>query len=217
MSTRVMNHAVIVVGFLVFGCMAYAHHASFESDLVGQDSTLENPWRMVNGDIAIAYDHFSFLGKADVDYFTFDGIAGQVVEDLFIVFPASLSFLPKAVIAGPGLSGGSVPDWVEIPAGLGIMNYEYAIDWLTEEAFGELDHTIVLAYDEARPFQLPETGTYWLIIYEENQKSGYYDIAHGHDHADGEDAENWEAKLDDWVKSALDHESSAVSSWEVYD
>ncbi len=211
---KILNYAIIIAGLIVFAGLAYAHHASFESDLESRDSTFENPWYI--GNINVAYDHFSFLDAGDVDYYTFDGNAGQEVIDLFIVFPASLNFLPKTVIVGPGLTGGSVPGWVKIPDGMGVMNYEYAIDWLTEEAFGELDNIIVLAYDEARPFTLPEDGTYWITIYHEEKKSGYYNIAHGEDHSIGGNAENWEVKLDNWIKGALSHETSSVSSWELF-
>ncbi len=210
---KILNYAIIIAGLIVFAGLANAHHASFESDLEGQDSTLENPW--YTGDIDVAYDHFSFLAAGDVDYISFDGTAGQEVTDLFIVFPADLSFLPKAAIVGPGLSGGSVPDWVDIPDGMGVMNYEYATDWLTEEAFGEGDVIIVLAYDEPRPFTLPEDGTYMIVIYHEKKQAGYYDIAHGNDHSDGGNADNWEQKFDDWAKAALAFEASSVSGWEL--
>ncbi|MGC9329943.1 MAG: hypothetical protein ACP5I1_20070, partial [Candidatus Hinthialibacter sp.] len=204
---------VAIVQLFAFTNFTYAHHASFESDLIGQDSTLENPWDI--GDVNAAYDHFSFLNKKDVDYLALNGTAGQEISNLFILFPASLSFLPKVAIAGPGLSGGNVPDWVSIPDGLGVMNYEYAIDWLTEEAFGEGENIIILAYDEARPFTLPETGIYWLIIYHEEQQAGYYVITHGEDHSIGANAENWEQKLDTWIQAALAFEQSSVSNWEL--
>ncbi|MBN2326060.1 MAG: hypothetical protein JXR73_02825 [Candidatus Omnitrophica bacterium] len=204
-----------IAHLFIFTSFTYAHHASFESDLTGQDSTLENPWSI--GDVHVAYDHFSILGEGDVDYITFDGTAGQEVSDLVIVFPASLSFLPHVAIAGPGLSGGSIPDWAPVPDGLGIMNYEYATDWLTEEAFGELENIIVLSYDEPRPFTLPETGVYWLIIYHEEQKPGYYSIAHGEDHSIGAHAEDWEQKLDAWIQAALAFEQASVSDWELLD
>lgn len=193
---------------------AFSHHASFETDLPGEDSTLESPWD--TGNIGVAWDHYSYLSEGDVDYIMFSGEAGQEVTDLFVLFPNDLEFLPKVVIAGPGLSGGTAPDWVEIPEGMGIMDYEYALDFLSEEAFGELDNYIILYSDDPRPFTLTETGEYYIIIYHEDQQSGYYNIAHGEDHSVGENAENWEQKLDEWVKAALGLVPSAVSEWEVY-
>jgi hypothetical protein len=211
---KTIQFVVAVLVFGVLGHPTFAHHASFESDLPGGDSTLESPWH--TGQISIAWDHYSYLAEGDVDYISFDGEAGQEVADLFVLFPSTLEFLPKVVIAGPGMSGGSVPDWVEVPEGMGIMDYEYALDFLTEEAFGELDTFIILASDDPRPFTLPETGLYYIIIYHEEQQAGYYNIAHGESHDVGEDAENWEVKLDNWVKAALGITQSSVSIWSIY-
>ena len=213
---NIIRTITVIAGIIVFAGLAQAHHASFESDLEGEDSSLENPWRMFNGDINIAYDHFSFLEAGGADYLEFDGEAGQEVADIYVCFPATLTFLPSAAIVGPGLSGGSVPEWVEIPEGMGVKDYEYALDWLTEEAFGEGDVIIVLAYDEPMQFTLPETGTYWLVIYHEDKQAGYYDIAHGENHDLGGNAENWEAKFDEWALKALASESSSASDWTLY-
>lgn len=193
---------------------AATHFASFESDLPTGDSTLEDPWEI--GPIRNAFDRFSYLDEGDVDYILFEGDAGEVVDHLFVIFPATLEFLPSVVIAGPGLSGGSVPDWVEVPEGMGIMNYEYFTDFLTEEAFGELEHFVVIAYDIPMEFTLPETSEYMIIVYHEDQQAGYYDIAHGNEHSVGGHAENWEDKLDQWVQGALGLTQSSVSKWELY-
>lgn len=209
-------HTTLIFGLLAFAGLAQAHHASFESDLEGGDSSLEDPWEMVNLDIDVAFDHFSYLGAGDVDYLMFEGEAGQQVIDIYVVFPATLTFLPNVAIVGPGLSGATLPDWVAIPDGMGAMVYPYALDWLTEEAFEEDGVGILLAYDEPHQFTLPETGTYYIVIYHEDQQSGYYDIAHGEDHSAGSNAENYVAKFQAWANAALASEQSAVSSWEIY-
>lgn len=118
----------IVLWFLVLGLLlgiaavpAQAHQPYFEEDEIEAG----NPWQIKDPNVSTAL--YATLGShEDVDYFSFEGKAGEVVL-LELTIPqieGQEDFAPTLALMGPGLPDAELPGEVVIPEGAGALVIE---------------------------------------------------------------------------------------------
>jgi hypothetical protein len=98
-----------------------AHQPYFEEE----DIEAGNPWKIEDPSISTAL-YATLESRHDVDYFTFEGLAREVIL-LEITIPqieGQEDFAPMMALMGPGLPGADLPDEVTVPEGDGVLLIE---------------------------------------------------------------------------------------------
>jgi hypothetical protein len=97
---------------------ALAHRPYFEEEDIGPDA----PWKVDDPTISTAF-YATLESATDVDYFTFQGQAGQVIL-LALTIPqieGQADFAPTMALMGPSLSEADLPSRVVRPDGAGVQ------------------------------------------------------------------------------------------------
>jgi hypothetical protein len=114
-----LGAAVLGLCLVVLGATpALAHQPHFEEE----DIQAENPWKVEDPTISTAL-YATLDSPGDVDYYTFDGHAGQAIL-LAMVIPqiqGQEDFAPSLALLGPGLAQTLPPARVAVPEGAGAL------------------------------------------------------------------------------------------------
>jgi hypothetical protein len=114
----------LVLGLLLAGTLvspALAHQPYFED----KDIEAGKPWEIEDPSISTAL-YATLESRNDVDYFTFEGLAREVIP-LEITIPqikGQEDFAPMMALMRPGLPSADLPDWVTVPEGAGVLLIE---------------------------------------------------------------------------------------------
>jgi hypothetical protein len=114
----------LVLGLLLVGTLvspAVAHQPYFED----KDIEAGKPWEVEDPSISTAL-YATLESRNDVDYFTFEGLAREVIL-LEITIPeieGQEDFAPMMALMGPGLPGADLPKEIIIPKGAGALVIE---------------------------------------------------------------------------------------------
>jgi hypothetical protein len=104
--------------FVISALPALAHQPFFEE----QDTTAAAPWRIKNPTVSTVI-YATLESPADVDYFAFNGKAGQriLLEITVPQIAGQEEFAPTMALVGPGLPPVTLPADVSRPAGSGVL------------------------------------------------------------------------------------------------
>lgn len=163
----------VLVAVLLFG-RAHAHQPYFEDE----DFTETAPYWVADPTVSTAV-YATLEAADDVDYFAFDGQAGQDI--LFAMsIPAidgQAEFNPAIVVMGPGWEGRDVPSGVTLPDGFGaeILQDERAEAPVFFEPFSRTEY-----WDrQEQRLTLPTDGAYLVAVLHEAGATGRYTFVIG--------------------------------------
>ena len=114
----------LVLGLLLAGTLAspaLAHQPFFEE----KDIEAGNPWEIEDPSISTAI-YATLDSRGDVDYFSFEGLAREVIL-LELTIPqieGQEGFAPVLALMGPSLPDADLPDLVSVPDGAGALVIE---------------------------------------------------------------------------------------------
>ena len=163
---------------------AFAHQPYCEFS----DVTADSPWQVP--DAAVSYAYYGNLYPAeDVDYFTFDAMAGQDVL-LSLSIPAiegQEDFAPVMMVSGPGVVGEAVtPERVAI-----LTDYDAMMVDVGEEPeywFEPFGRQYYWTFENAF-FEAPEDATYTVALWHPEERLGRYAFVVGEREVIGGDLE----------------------------
>ena len=147
----------------------HAHQPFFEET----NLTPEHPWHVRNPQVSTAI-YASLDPAGDVDYFTFDGRAGQSIY-LGLVIPqitGQEEFAPALALLGPGLPEAQLPADVVVPEGAGAQE----IPRLTGPATTFYEPFSRTSYWERQDerIELPADGRYTVAVWHPEEEVGRY-------------------------------------------
>ncbi len=175
MHNRITLSSLLAVLLLLATALPVSAHQPFFED---SDLTAVAPYTI--SDISISLAFYGTLEKAgDVDYFVFDGKAGQAVF-LSLVIPeieGQETFTPTLALMGPGLSKGKAPKPVSQPKGSGVvlLRAANAEPMIFFEPFGMRNY-----YErQEQTITLPSDGRYTVALWSESSQIGRYTFSPG--------------------------------------
>jgi hypothetical protein len=182
---RYLWKSVLLVGALLVLASqpAVAHQPFFEE----VESTAAAPWLISDPSTSLAL-YFSLERPGDVDYFVFDGTAGQAIL-LSIVIPqikGQENFTPTLALLGPGLPVVELPHVVEQPLNTGAYILR-ASSGKASTFFEPFSRTGYWQRQQERA-TLPADGQYWVAIWSESGQVGRYTFSPGDRERFGGDA-----------------------------
>jgi glycerol-3-phosphate acyltransferase PlsY len=146
-----------------------AHRPYFEEEDIGPEA----PWQVTEPTISTAI-YATLESAADVDYFAFEGQAGEVVL-LALTIPqieGQEEFAPTLALMGPGLPQGDVADRVVRPGGAGVMEIAPS-PGLPPTFFEPFSRTSYWDRQEER-VTLPADGRYVVAVWHPQGRLGRY-------------------------------------------
>jgi hypothetical protein len=171
---RLLSGLVALLGAVLLFGRAHAHQPYFEDE----DFTESAPYRVADPTVSTAV--YATLDAADdVDYFAFDGQAGQDI--LFAmsipVIDGQAEFNPAIVVMGRGWERRDVPPGVTLPDGYGaeIVRDERAEAPVFFEPFSRTEY-----WDrQEQTLTLPADGAYLVAVLHEAGATGRYTFVIG--------------------------------------
>jgi hypothetical protein len=170
--SRLVLFLILVIGVLasiLITSPAFAHQPYFEEQDIGPDA----PWLIADPTISTAL-YATLESKDDVDYFAFDGSAGQDIL-LAITIPqieGQEEFAPTLALLGPGLQDVDLPRRVTRSSGAGV----FLVPPPTGPAptfFEPFSRTSYWERQEQR-VTLPADGRYVVAVWHDNWQPGRY-------------------------------------------
>ncbi len=148
---------------------ALAHRPYFEEEDIGPDA----PWPVDDPTISTAV-YATLESATDVDYFTFEGQAGQVIL-LALTIPqieGQADFAPTLALMGPGLPGADLPGHVICPDEAGALEIA-PLPGPAPTFFEPFSRTSYWDRQEER-VTLPANGRYVVAVWHPEGQVGRY-------------------------------------------
>lgn len=159
---------LLLVAFIVSLIPALAHQPFFEET----DFTADSPAQIKDPTISTA-KYATLETPSDVDYYSFNGIAGQSIL-LSITIPqisGQENFTPTMALMGPGLSPGDLPPQVVKPQGSGVLILPSPAN--ATSFYEPFSRTSYWTRQE-QYVTLPANGSYSVAVWDDEGQVGRY-------------------------------------------
>jgi hypothetical protein len=174
MRRLILSAALAVLGLGVAAAPALAHRPYFED----KDIVAGKPWTIANPTISTVV-YATLQTPGDVDYYAFDGKAGQriLLEITIPQISGQEEFAPTLALMGPGLPATKLPSAVARPAKSGALVIPPTTG--PAETFFEPFSRTSYWERQSQRVTLPEDGRYVVAVWHPTRLLGRYGFVIG--------------------------------------